>query len=109
LLYLHFQPFFHWFSSLIKRTEELARSRADADAELARRELFESSLLAALRVQGIDLSSMPTIAHTPHAPRAPTGESQTHADEHSPMLKRVRASPSTDNSLDDFDDDVGRH
>ncbi|XP_039123347.1 uncharacterized protein LOC120259961 [Dioscorea cayenensis subsp. rotundata] len=29
--------------------EELARSRAKADAELARRELFESSLLAALR------------------------------------------------------------
>lgn len=88
--------------------EELARSRAEADAELARRELFESSLLAALRVQGIDLSSMPTTARTPHAPRAPTGESQTHADEHSPMLKRVRVSPSTDNSLDDFENDVGQ-
>ncbi|KAH7650676.1 putative transposase Ptta/En/Spm plant protein [Dioscorea alata] len=88
--------------------EELARSRVEADVELARRELFESSLFAALRVQGIDLSSMPIIARTPHAPRAPTGESQTHADEYSPMLKRARVSPSIDNSLDDFDDDVGR-
>ncbi|XP_039129037.1 uncharacterized protein LOC120265221 [Dioscorea cayenensis subsp. rotundata] len=88
--------------------EELARSRAEADAELARCELFESSLLVALRVQGIDLSSIPTTARTPHAPRVPTGESQTHVDEHSPMLKSVLVSPSTDNSLDDFEDDVDR-
>lgn len=91
--------------------DKLARSRAEANdrlqAELARRELFGSSLLAALCGQGIDLSSKPIVARMPYAPRALTGKSQTHANEHSPMLKRSRISPSTHNSFEDLEDDVG--
>lgn len=55
---------------------ELVASHAEANdlllVELARHELFESSLLATLQVQGIELSRMPIASRTPHGPQALT-------------------------------------
>ncbi|XP_039136765.1 uncharacterized protein LOC120274079 isoform X1 [Dioscorea cayenensis subsp. rotundata] len=81
--------------------------RAEHDAmriEWARRESFEMSLLAALRLKGIDLSDMHVATLTRSIPRAPTVEAQSHVDEHSPTRKRPRTTLVADNTLDGLND-----
>ncbi|XP_039129340.1 uncharacterized protein LOC120265476 [Dioscorea cayenensis subsp. rotundata] len=85
---------------------DIMRAKHDAMwIEWARRESFEMSLLAALRLKGIDLSDMHVATLTPSIPRAPTVEAQSHVDEHSPTRKRLRTTLVADNTLDDPNDE----